>query len=133
MGALGRGAVLALMATCNFVVFTFVALLGPFFPSYARSTYDASSLEIGLVFALVSARDTRITCLSHTNSPMSDRSPTCSISQYPIAQIAVCPLASLLCNRLGRVSVCSAGLVLLSASTALFALSSSMPHFMAAR
>jgi hypothetical protein len=83
MGALGRGAVLALMATCNFVVFTFVALLGPFFPSYARSTYDASSLEIGLVFALVSAHDTRITCLSYTSSTMSDLSPTCSVSPVP--------------------------------------------------
>lgn len=83
MGALGRGAVLALMATCNFVVFTFVALLGPFFPSYARSTYDASSLEIGLVFALVSAL-TLASRISPTHpAPCLTRPPACSVSPVP--------------------------------------------------
>lgn len=53
--------------------------------------------------------------------------------QYPAAQIAVCPLASVLCRRFGRVPVCYAGLSLLSASTLLFAFGASMTQFMVAR
>lgn len=50
-----RLAVLGLMGLANYVAFTFVALLGPFFPSFARETYQASSVATGMVFALVRA------------------------------------------------------------------------------
>ena len=78
-------AIIALAGCTNFLVYTYISCLGPFFPAYAKSAYGSSAIEIGVVFCL-----------------------------YPLAQGLASPLASSLCERLGRLVIWTFGLVLLS-------------------
>jgi len=93
-------------ALANLLVFALVSILGPFYPPYAASSpsLHASPFLIGLTFAF-----------------------------YPLAQILTAPLAGSLSARYGRLPICVTGLLLLAASTFLFAAGTRMAAHLAAR
>jgi hypothetical protein len=47
-----RVTVLALAATSNLLVYTLVAVLGPFFPIYAKEELGITAMQVGVIFSM---------------------------------------------------------------------------------
>lgn len=95
---------LALTGITQFTVFLFISCLGPFFTEFAQDRFKSTALEVGAVFAL-----------------------------YPFAKSLGSPVASILCEKWGRLTVWMLGLFFLASAAVLFALGDSMVLYMISR
>lgn len=99
-----RRTTLACVLAATFNVYTALSLLSCFFPLYAEKHLNASKMTIGIIFAA-----------------------------HPIAEIFFCPVASLMCKRMGRFAVFNFGLTLVAIGIFFFGFAQTISQFMFAR